>query len=59
MAKVNNISISSKIRPYQKLRIPISNFKESDFVINSDEMPAVDELTYYEDNAPYQLKDKH
>ncbi len=56
LAKVNNISVRSKIHPRQKLKIPISNFKETDFVVDTDEMPAVDELTYYEENAPYQLK---
>lgn len=56
LAKVNNISIRSKIHPNKQLKIPISNFKESDFVINTDEMPAVDAVTYYEDNAPYQLQ---
>ncbi|MCK5457306.1 MAG: LysM peptidoglycan-binding domain-containing protein, partial [Melioribacteraceae bacterium] len=56
MARVNNISVRSQIHPKQKLKIPISNFKSSDFILNTDEMPAVDELTYYEENAPYQLK---
>lgn len=56
MARVNNISVRSKIHPKQKLKIPISNFKSSDFILNSDAIPAVDELTYYEENAPYQLK---
>jgi membrane-bound lytic murein transglycosylase D len=56
LAKINNISVKSRIRPKQKLKIPISNFKETDFIVNTDEMPAVDELTYYEENAPYQLK---
>lgn len=56
MARVNNISVRSKIHPKQKLKIPISNFKVTDFIINTDEMPAVDELTYYEENAPYQLR---
>ena len=56
MARVNNISVRSQIHPNQKLKIPISNFKATDFILNTDEMPAVDELTYYEENAPYQLK---
>ncbi len=56
MARVNNISVRAKIHPNQKLKIPISNFKSTDFIINTDEIPAVDELTYYEENAPYQLK---
>ena len=56
MARVNNISVRSNIHPNQKLKIPISNFKSTDFILNTDEMPAVDELTYYEENAPYQLK---
>ncbi len=56
MARVNNISVRAKIHPNQKLRIPISNFKPTDFIVNSDEIPAVDELTYYEENAPYQLR---
>ncbi len=56
MARVNNISVRSKIHPKQKLKIPISNFKSTDFIIDTDGIPAVDELTYYEDNAPYQLR---
>ncbi|MDA3862213.1 MAG: LysM peptidoglycan-binding domain-containing protein [Melioribacteraceae bacterium] len=56
MARVNNISVRSKIHPKQKLKIPISNFKSSDFIVNTDEMPAVDELTFYEDKAPYKLQ---
>ncbi len=56
LAKVNNMSSKSRIYPRQKLKIPISDFKESDIVINTDEMPAVDELTYYQENAPYELQ---
>lgn len=56
LARVNNISISSRIHPKQKLKIPISNFKSTDFIVNTDEIPAVDELTYYEENAPYHLQ---
>ena len=56
LAKVNNISVSSRIHPNQELKIPISNFQISDFIIDTDEMPAVDQLTLYEENAPYQLQ---
>ncbi|MCF6269244.1 MAG: LysM peptidoglycan-binding domain-containing protein [Melioribacteraceae bacterium] len=56
LARINNISVRSKIHPKQKLKIPISNFKSTDFILNTDEMPAVDELTYYEENAPYELR---
>jgi len=56
LAKVNNISVSSRIHPNQELKIPISNFQISDFIIDTDEMPAVDQLTLYDDNAPYQLQ---
>lgn len=55
LANINNMSTRSRIYPRQKLKIPISNFKESDFTISTDEMPAVDELTYYQENAPYEL----
>lgn len=56
LAKVNNMSTKSRIYPRQKLKIPISDFKESDIAVNTDEMPAVDELTYYQENAPYELQ---
>lgn len=56
LTKVNNMSTKSRIYPRQKIKIPISDFKESDIVINIDEMPAVDELTYYQENAPYELQ---
>lgn len=56
LTKVNNMSTKSRIYPRQKIKIPISDFKESDIVINTDEMPAVDELTYYQENAPYELQ---
>jgi len=56
LAKVNNMSTKTRIYPRQKIKIPISDFKESDIVLSTDEMPAVDELTYYEENAPYELQ---
>jgi peptidoglycan lytic transglycosylase D len=56
LARVNNISVRSNIHPKQKLKIPISNFKSTDFIVNTDEMPAIDELTFYEENAPYKLQ---
>lgn len=55
LAKVNDISIRSNIYPGQNLKIPISNFKDSDFAVNTDEMPAIDENGLYDDVAPYQL----
>ena len=55
LANINNMSTRSRIYPRQRLKIPISNFKESDFTVSTDEMPAVDELTYYQENAPYEL----
>jgi len=55
LAKFNNLSLNSRIHPKQELKIPVSNFKVSDFIVDTDEMPAIDELTMYEDYAPYQL----
>lgn len=56
MAKVNNMTTKSRIYPKQKLKIPVSDFRETDIVVNTDEMPAIDELTYYQENAPYELQ---
>ena len=35
MARLNNISVRSNIHPNQKLKIPISNFKSTDFMLNT------------------------
>ena len=56
LAKVNNMSVSSRIHPNQELKIPIPNFKVTDFILDTDEMPAIDELTMYDEFAPYQLQ---
>lgn len=54
LARVNNISVNSRIYPNQNLKIPISSFKDMDFVVNNDEMPALEKVAL-EDQAPYQF----
>lgn len=54
LAKFNNISTKSRIYPNVELKIPISDFKDVDFAINTDIMPAIEEPSYGTE-APYQL----
>ena len=56
LAKANDISVNSRLKVKQKLKVPIAIFDVSDFILDADEMPAIDQLTFYEDNAPYQLQ---
>lgn len=55
LARVNDISVRSNIYPKQKLKIPTSSIKPSDFDISTDLMPALEENGKYQDNAPYQM----
>jgi len=56
LAKVNDISSNTRLKAKQKLKVPVAIFDVSDFILDTDEMPAIDQLTFYEDNAPYQLQ---
>ncbi len=57
LARVNNVSVKSRIYPKVKLKIPISNFKSTDFALNNDAIPALsaDELAATSE-APYKLQ---
>lgn len=55
LARFNNISTRSRIYPRTRLKIPISNFKDSDFSVNTDIIPAIDEKPFT-DQAPYSFK---
>ena len=56
LANFNNISLRSKIYPRQNLRVPIPTFRDVDFAINKDIMPAVESVGKdFEDDAPYKL----
>lgn len=58
LAKVNNISTRSRIYPGVDMKIPISNISSDDIVINTDNMPALEEsdLYVYGDTSPYKLQ---
>ena len=56
LAQVNDISTKSRIYPGSKLKIPISNFNEVEFDLNTDIMMAVDEEMNGKDStASYNL----
>ena len=56
LAQVNDISTNSMIYPGVKLKIPVSNFTESDFDLNTDIMMAIDEEMNGKDStASYNL----
>ena len=55
LAKFNNISVKSRIYPGNPLKIPVSDFKESDFTVNTDVIAALEEEDLEADVAPYQL----
>ena len=56
LAQINNVSVKTRIYPTQKLKIPISDFKTTDFALSTDAIPAVEMLSEKDDDAPYQLK---
>ncbi len=55
LSKINNVSAKSKIYPGQELKIPVSSFANTDFVVNTDQLPAIDENLIKDDQPPYQL----
>ena len=55
LAKVNNISTKSRIYPGVDLKIPVSNFNESDYSFNVDAAIAFEEDDFDPTVAPYQL----
>ncbi len=58
LAKVNNISTRSRIYPGVDMKIPISNISSDDIVINTDNMPALEEsdLYVYGEESPYKMQ---
>ncbi len=60
LAKFNNISTQSRIYPGKKLKIPVSNIKPNDIVLNTDIAPAVEEEIKSKDGkSPYELVVNH
>lgn len=57
IAKFNNISSKAKLNPGISLKIPTNSFVNFDFIVNTDNMPAEDEIfTSSINNAPYTIK---
>jgi membrane-bound lytic murein transglycosylase D len=57
LAKLNNVSTKTKLYQGINLKIPIQTISESDLVINTDNMPAEDEIfTSSVKVAPYEVK---
>ncbi len=57
LAKLNNISTRTKLYPGVSLKIPIQTISESDLVVNTDNMPAEDEIFSSSVRvAPYEVK---
>ncbi|MBN1302006.1 MAG: LysM peptidoglycan-binding domain-containing protein [Melioribacteraceae bacterium] len=56
LSKLNNLSVRSNIYPRQQLKIPLSNVKPTDFAINTDLMPALEDIENGDQNAPYQMR---
>jgi membrane-bound lytic murein transglycosylase D len=56
LSRVNNLSVRKKIYPNQKLKIPISSIKPSEFAISTDFMPALESENGHTDEAPYQMR---
>ncbi|MBL1213693.1 MAG: LysM peptidoglycan-binding domain-containing protein [Ignavibacteriae bacterium] len=56
IASINKLSRKSRIYPKQQLKIPISNFSEDSFTLNTNILPAVEEeLNGTDVIAPYQF----
>ncbi len=57
LAKINNISTKSRLYQGVSLKIPISSVQESEIVVNTDILPAEDEIVNSSvKNAPYEVK---
>lgn len=57
LAKINNISTKSRLYPGVSLKIPVSSVQESEIVVNTDILPAEDEIVNSSvKNAPYEVK---
>ena len=58
LAKTNNISTKSRIYPGVEMKIPISNISSDDVVINTDNMPALEDvdLYVYGQDTPYKME---
>nr|HPN39596.1 LysM peptidoglycan-binding domain-containing protein [Melioribacteraceae bacterium] len=57
LAKLNNVSTKTKLYPGVSLKIPIQTITENDLVVNTDNMPAEDEIfTSSIKVAPYEVK---
>jgi membrane-bound lytic murein transglycosylase D len=56
LAKLNNMSLRSTLRIGKTLKIPVSGFNETDFVANTNLIPAeADTTTHDETVAPYEF----
>ncbi|MFH1197036.1 MAG: LysM peptidoglycan-binding domain-containing protein [bacterium] len=55
LAKVNDVSIKSKIYKGVQLKIPVSNISETDLAVNNDMIPAQEDPNTDPTTAPYNL----
>lgn len=56
LAKLNNMSLKTKIYPGKTLKIPVSGFNETDFIANTNLIPAhADTVSHDESVAPYEF----
>ena len=57
LAKLNNVSVKSRLYQGVSLKIPVSSVQESEIVVNTDILPAEDEIiATSQKNAPYEVK---
>ncbi|MFH0733703.1 MAG: LysM peptidoglycan-binding domain-containing protein [bacterium] len=57
LAKLNNVSVKSRLYQGVNLKIPVSSVQESEIVVNTDILPAEDEIiATSQKNAPYEVK---
>ncbi|PJA97544.1 MAG: hypothetical protein CO129_00650 [Ignavibacteriales bacterium CG_4_9_14_3_um_filter_34_10] len=53
LAKLNNLSVKSRLKPNQEIKIPIGKITNIDFEVNTDLMPAFE--NNYDNEMPYQF----
>lgn len=53
LAKLNGLSVKSRLRANQEIKIPVGKITNVNFEINTDLMPAFE--AYYDDEMPYQF----
>lgn len=58
LAELNNLNVKKKLTAGTEIKIPVSSdFDENDLVINTDELPAIeDEIKAYDSKPSYSLK---